>query len=86
MRLVELAHGESVTQGDVTAKRLELDWRFDDPREVVFYKRYLEGKIYLRVTDEALEDTAADGWSWVEERLDEAAREQRGHYRDGRPV
>jgi nucleoside-diphosphate-sugar epimerase len=83
---VRLAHGESIKRGAMTAMRRELDWRFDDPREVTFYKRYREGKRVVIVTDEFLEDYVGNVWSCVEGQLDEGARRERGHYVNGTPV
>jgi nucleoside-diphosphate-sugar epimerase len=84
--ILGLPHGQSITRGAATVRRLPLPLTGDDPREVVFSKRYREGKIYLYMNDEAVTDMLPDVWAYAEERLDEAAYAGGGHYLDGRRV
>ncbi len=89
-QLLDLAHGELITHGDMRAYRAPVDpgvrKKQVDPREVHFSKHYLEGKLTITIIDEAIGDMLPDPWVFAEERLDEIARSRKAHYRGGNPV
>lgn len=89
-QLIHLRHGDRITHEAMGAYRHPVDpgvrKKQIDPRQVVFSKHYLEGKLTLIVTDEAIADMLPDPWRMIEERLDEAARSQGAHHRDGSRV
>lgn len=86
-QLLDLPRGERLTHGAVSACRRPIDpgvrKKEIDPREVIFSKHYLEGKVTCIMTDEAIEDILPDPWTLIEQRLDETAGARHAHHRDG---
>lgn len=86
-QLLDLPHGERIEHGAMSACRRPIDpgvrEKEIDPREVIFSKHYLEGRVTCIMTDEAIEDILPDPWALIEQRLDETARAQNAHHRDG---